>query len=363
MGIFKPAQSTSAYLKAGFMGFAGGGKTMTASLLTIAVVRHAKQLGLPYANRPVFFLDTETGSDYVKPVFDHFGIQLQTAKTRAFADLVPGLKEAEAEGSALIIDSISHYWKEFLEAYQRKKNRAIRFDDWAYLKEQWGRFTDAYVNSSLHICMNGRAGYEYDFFTDDETNKRELQKTGVKMRTESETGFEPSLLVLMERSVDAGTKQVRRVAHILKERFNLIDGASFEFPATRDNDEAARRVWHSFAPHIRALNLGGQQMGVDSSRSSEGMIPDAPKAEWQHEKTQRAIYLEKVDNLFAEHGYTANSKEGRAYRITALREHFGTDSWTELEGFKAERIKDGYNKLHLQLNGAPAFGLPAEVEQ
>jgi hypothetical protein len=42
----------------------------------------------------VFFLDTETGSDWVKPQFEVAGIPLFTAKTRAFKDLRAAVKEA-----------------------------------------------------------------------------------------------------------------------------------------------------------------------------------------------------------------------------------------------------------------------------
>ena len=121
--IFKKAEITQAYLKAGVMGFAGSGKTFTASHIAIGLVQRMRELGLNGAENPVMFLDTETGSDWVKYIFDVNGIELFTAKTRAFIDLVPAVKEAENSGSVLIIDSISHFWRELTESYADKKKR------------------------------------------------------------------------------------------------------------------------------------------------------------------------------------------------------------------------------------------------
>jgi hypothetical protein len=45
--------------------------------------------------------------------------------------------------------------------------------------------------------MCGRAGDDLEQYVD-ENGKRQLEKIGTKMKTEAETGFEPSLLVLME---------------------------------------------------------------------------------------------------------------------------------------------------------------------
>lgn len=99
----------------------------------------------------------------------------------------------------LIIDSISHFWKEVQDSYKKSKHRnRLHFHDWGQIKDQWGRFTDCYINSQVHIIMCGRAGYEYAYF-EDEDGKKQLEKTGTKMKAESEMGYEPSLLMEMVR--------------------------------------------------------------------------------------------------------------------------------------------------------------------
>lgn len=344
MSLFADAKNTQAYLKMGLMGLAGSGKTFSAAHTAIGLISYLRERKLPEGDRPVYFADTETGSSYVKHHFDKAKIKLRTAKTRAFVDLVSMVNEAEKEAGLLMIDSITHFWREFTESYAKKRNRTrLEFQDWNYLKTEWGRFTDRFVNSHLHIVMCGRMGYEYDFFTDDD-GKKQLEKTAVKMKAETETGYEPSLLVWMERAMDMKEQKVHREAHILKERFDIIDGMTFKNP-----------TFETFLPHIKLLNLGGEQVGIDSSRTSEGSIPGIEgKADWQVQKEQKIITLEKVQALFTKHLNT-QTKDGRVKMVEMLHKHFGTTSWTEVENSKFELVKLGYNSLHTELEGGPAY--------
>jgi hypothetical protein len=92
--LFQPAEVTSAYLKMGLMGFAGSGKTYTATETAVGLIGHMRERKIAAADKPMFFLDTETGSDWVKPKIEAAGIQLFTAKTRAFTDLLAATREA-----------------------------------------------------------------------------------------------------------------------------------------------------------------------------------------------------------------------------------------------------------------------------
>jgi len=342
--IFKKAENTQAYLKAGLMGFAGDGKTFTATQIAIGMVQLMRERKLPGGDKPVMFLDTETGSAWVEPMFGAAGIELFTAQTRAFRDLVPAVKEAEASGSLLIIDSISHFWREIMESYAKKKNRrqGLQFQDWAFLKAKWGEFTDAFVNSQAHIIMCGRAGYEYDFF-EQEGGKKELTKTGVKMKAETETGYEPSILILMEKHSDKESKKIiHRTATVLKDRANVIDGKEFINPTFED-----------FRPHIDFLNLGGVQVGVDTSRDSTGMIPENGKTDWQRDKDEKAIVLDEIQTLIVKH-YPGASASEKAAKADLIEKHFSQRSWKRIETFDLTTLQNGYNAIHLELEGVPA---------
>jgi hypothetical protein len=317
----------------------------------MGLVELLRGLNLPEGNNPVMFLDTETGSDWVAPKFAEHNIELFTAKTRAFKNLIPAVKEAENSGSILIIDSISHFWRELTESYAEKKGRkyGLQFQDWGWLKQQWGLFTDIFVNSQAHIIMCGRAGYEYDFF-EQEGGKKELEKTGIKMKAETETGYEPSILVLMEKHMDMETKTTYRTASVLKDRADLIDSCVFRNPTFED-----------FLPHITFLNLGGKQLGVDTAENSKDMVSPDGKSEWQLKKEQKDIVLDEIQCLLTKF-YPSTTKEDKQKKADYVEEYFGSRSWKRIETYSLESLKDGYNRLHLQLEGVPAYGASEYVE-
>jgi len=340
MALFKKAENTQAYLKAGFLGFAGDGKTYTATNLAIGLVELMRQRGLEAGDKPVFFLDSETGSDWVAPRFKAADIELQTAKTRAFTDLLAAMREAEKGASVMIIDSISHFWRELCDAYARRRNRTrLQFQDWAYLKAEWQKFTDLYINGKCHCVMCGRAGYEYDYFEDDD-GKKELHKTGIKMRAETETGYEPSILVLMAKHRDMESGETWRTAQVLKDRAARIDGLVFKNPTFKD-----------FTPHIDYLNLGGEHLGIDTTRNSDAII-STEGTEYQVIKLQKEIALEEILELLKKH-FPSQSADDKSGRQAILEQYAGTLSWKKVETFDLEMVKALRDQLWMALEKHP----------
>jgi len=353
--LLQPAENTTAKLKMGLMGFQGSGKTHTMTSTAIGLVLLMRELGLPEGNKPIAFMDTETGSDWVRPRIEKAGIKLLTAKTRAFTDLLQIIDEAEANASILLVDSATHIWREFVASYLRAKKRSsIRFDDWNFLKgeEGWQRFTDRFVNSNLHFIFAGRAGYEYDFSTDEDTGKKTLEKTGIKMKAEGETGYEPNLLVLMERVMDLATKSDQHVAHVIKDRSTFLDGKEIPDP-----------TFESFMPHIQCLNLGGKQLGIDTTRSSQSSIPkDAPR---DRKRIERDIVIDEIADLLLRHDASGTSAAAQKKRSELLSTHMGTASKTAIEEtMQLFDLRAGYNSLHMALEGKPSrYAVTSPVPQ
>ncbi|EJN07917.1 hypothetical protein PMI42_07447 [Bradyrhizobium sp. YR681] len=363
--LLRPAEVTSAFLKAGFMGFQGAGKTKTAALTAIGLIQHLRKLNSPYADKPAAFLDSETGSDWVLPDFKEAGIELAVMKSRSFADLTAVIDEAAKECSVLVVDSATHFWKELCDSYQQKRAKELKrstyrlqFQDWAYLKGEWAKFTDRFVNAPLHMLICGRAGFEYDYFEEEDGSKT-LAKTGVKMKAEGEFGFEPSLLVQMEVVQKVEGKAVANVwreAHVVKDRANLIDGKTFKFCSTFDNGERLPlktlidQTWVAFAPHIQRLNLGGRHVGVDTSRTSEHTIATDRK-DWT--PVQREIVIDEIQTLL-QLTYPSQSADDKKNKLRALLDHFDA-TWTEIEKvMPLPDLRIGYDKLHLALTGNPS---------
>ena len=334
---FRETAGEQAYLKAGLMGFAGAGKTYTAKEIAIGLHKYCEEKGLRKKGAPVFFLDTESGSDWVRKDFQKAGIPLMVDKTNAFTSLVPSVQQASADNGILIIDSITHFWRELCDSYARKKRRTnLEFQDWAWLKAQWAKFTTEFINSQCHIIMCGRAGYEYDF-KEQESGKTELVKTGVKMKAETEAGFEPSILVLMERvhSMSQGGDRditITRTAQVLKDRACEIDGMTFTNPKFKD-----------FLPHIKELNLGGTHVGVDDSQTSLNIVPDDDKS-WVREKNRRDIVLEEIQQhiILLYPSSSAADKKGKA---DFLQDWFDTRSWKRVSTMSSGVLGEKYKAM------------------
>lgn len=352
MGLLKPATNQTAFLKAGIMGFAGSGKTFTAKELAIGL---AKRIG---ATKVAFF-DTETGSDFLIPAFREAGIELLVAKTRSFADLKTFVREAEQEAPLAIIDSVTHVWTDLVDSYRRKLNRknGLRMDDWGPIKAEWGEFTKLYINSHAHVILCGRAGYEYEYHTDEETQKKELVKTGTKMKAEGEMSYEPSLLLEMERvNADGAVVRGKRSGwihrcYVLKDRTDLMNGKTIDNPSFED-----------FTPVVNFLNLGGEHLGVDSSRNSEHLFhsPDS-----LHErKKQVEITLELITDALTEGGIAGTGKKEKEAVVAAFNAVFGTSSWRAIQDMPLEKLQTGLKGLraYLKLDQPAPEGPPNEDE-
>jgi len=350
MSIFKKATNTMAFAKVGILGFAGAGKTRTAT--EIAVGLH-KAIG---STKPVLFIDTETGSDFVLPIFQKHGIEMLVSKTRAFKDLASGLREAPEISDILIIDSVSHFWVDIVESYRKKKNvNRLSFQDWGIIKPMWNNdFSTPFVTSPLHIIVAGRAGFEYDYFEGDD-GKMELYKTGTKMKAEGEFGFEPSLLIEMERIKnpeatesyrEAKTKDAKmraakqimnerefvRRATVLKDRSDIMDGKVFYNPSYAD-----------FAEHWNSINIGGEHKPLEAG-DSQGLFNKEGQPQWKVERTRAEIALEEI-KAEVEKFFPGTSAKEKQAKIRLSEKVFGTASGKALEGMSYMVLEDGLRRI------------------
>ena len=326
--LFSTARNEMCFLKGALQGFSGSGKTFTATKIAIGLHKWAS------LKKPIAFLDTETGSDFVLPEFKQAKVDLVVLKSRAFVDLVAAIKEAEKNYSILLIDSITHFWTELQDSFMTKRNvKRIALHHWIELKRDWRQFSDAFINSKVHIIFCGRAGWDFDHVEDDEGAK-ELQRTGTRMKVEAETGFEPSLLLEMERvrtdNQKIGAGIINR-CWVLKDRANKIQSMYFDKP-----------VFDNFLPHIQALNIGGTHKAMDTSRTSEAMHKQDYSGAEMQKKRQIAVELLKDEMDLRWPGRT---EEEKISRIKALKAIFGTSAKTEIEGLPLEKLQAGVEKI------------------
>ncbi len=333
MGLLTPAMNHTAYLKIGIQGFEGSGKTYLACNFAMGMSDLVK-------GSKVAFFDTEKGSDFWVRKFDERKIHLHVLKSRSFADLITVIQEAEKGGySFLIIDSITHVWRELTEGYLNKMGKKhLTMKDWGPLKAEWGRFTNLYVHSKLHIAMCGRAGYEYDF-DEDEQGKKEIIKTGTKMKAEGETGFEPDLSIetfkvqlsetLSDRKKKKAAKGFINRCCIIKDRSDLMNGQIIDKPK-----------FENFLSIVKSLNIGGEHAGPKSVQSSKDLF-DSPDNSWAHTQKRQEIALEQIKEIMILADLDGTSAEAKKKRTQKLIQAFGTSAWTAISSLNVEALLDG----------------------
>lgn len=316
------------HAKIGVFGFAGSGKTYTAAKIAIGLHKHIK------SDKPVFFIDSETGSSYIKGMFDKEGVKVLGIKTRAFVSLMAGLREAVAGGNILLIDSITHFWQEIMKSYMKKNNISkLTINHIGRLKEEWQPFPELFLNSPLHIIMCGRAGYSWGEEEDEDGDKKLVQK-GTKMKVEGDLGYEPTLLLEMEQVRTSGNiigSEFINRAWVLKDKFDIIKGKHFDMPSFED-----------FLPHISMLNIGGDFPKIDTETNSEASI--ASKQGISNRLKERDIFCE---DLFAEMELHFNRRTdaGKQEGAEFLKWHFDTLSTKAIEAMPNEKIKAALDAL------------------
>jgi hypothetical protein len=329
--FFTELANTKPFYKAALEGFAGSGKSLTASLIAIGMHQHLK------SDKPVIIFDTEKAAQFLRPVYDRAGVPVQMRSARSLADLVETMRRLRAGyADILVIDSISHVWEDFLRAYQVKVRRTkLQFDDWGPIKSTWKQeFSEPFVNDPYSIIMCGRAGYEYENEKNEETGKREIYKSGVKMKVEGETAYEPDVLILMERfeKVLGDEKEVWREATVIKDRSQKLDGKSFRNPKYDD-----------FAPAIEAV-LANPALHLNAAPEGDATLLFKTEEERSERKRERDKAIEEIEGLLVR-AYPGSTGKDRQMRMEVLDQVFGTTSDLAIKELKIDTLREGWKKI------------------
>lgn len=350
MSMLKKPTNRMAYAKVGIYGDAGSGKTFTAALIAIGLHQFAK------CDKPVGFFDTEPAASYIIPLFEKAGIEfLVYDESRALKDLMAFMDEAEQSCSIVIIDSLTHVWRDAQDSYLHKLNKqrksrnkdplyALEFHHWKPIKASWAAFTDRFLSSKLHCIVCGRAGAIYEYQEkDDGSGKKELITVGSKMATEKELAYEPSLLIEMIKHREHG-KLVNR-ALVEKDRTARLNGKEIDYPN-----------FDKLKPHFEFLNIGGAHFESMDQRDSGDMYEGDLEPGWDHEKRNREIWCEEIKALLVKYDLDGQSADAKKARGQVLQEIFNTGSWTKIEGLPSDKLRDRHAALKgfLEATSAPA---------
>lgn len=339
--------ASGAAIHAGFLGFAGSGKTTTAFMLAAAL---AKRRG----SNVVAMFDTEGGGRWIAPAAKALGVELIGVRERSFAGLMRFCKECDKNTpGAVVIDSLSHVWRDLCDAHlarinerQRKYNRPqqdkLEFQDWARAKADWQLWADWLTNTNLHVMVCGRAGYEYAMETN-ERGKKELVKTAIKMKAEGEFTFEPDIVIEMRRLQEEGKEgfKLSREAAVLKARGMRLDGAVVEFPRTSEPAEQMAGVEKAFAEVLERSGSVGAGVNLEPTQ-----LPDEDNV-----RIERARVLADIKaylNMLA----PGATNDAKAKKQALVLEVCGVPSWQAVESLPIEALEAAAAALKVKVDAS-----------
>jgi hypothetical protein len=339
-----PIVAENNFIKASFGGFAGSGKTRTATELIIGAYKKFK------CKKPVLIIDNEKGSRFLIPIFAKAGIKCFVKDTVKLADVLEAMELLrDREIDFLFVDTLSKVWYDYVADY-KKANGNIKFmtlQDWGKILPSWQEaFSDKFVNASGNIIFTGRGGFQYEKEEDTKneagqvTKKGQFVKSGVKMKLAGETPFEPDINVWMELQQDIdsqGNIKVYREAQIMKDRSGLIDGKTFVNPTFED-----------FAPVVEFL-LNVKVGEVKGASNNENLAP-SENYEWYREKEAREHKLDEIKTLFDKYGFSANGKEDKQLKAVIIEKVFGTTSSEVIGKLNSKELTIGHNRLRIILS-------------
>jgi hypothetical protein len=311
-----PLAAKNNFIKASFGGFAGSGKSRTASEFIVGAHKYLK------CDKPVLFIDNEKGSRFLVPFFKEHGIETYVKDTIHLADVLAAFDLLESgDISFLFIDSLTKVWYRYVDDYKQKQRNKqfMTLQDWGKILPSWQKdFADRFVSVDGNVVFTGRGGNTYDMEENQETHKKEFVKSGVKMKMAGETPFEPDMNIWMSlmQKVDAdGNPVIWRDALVMKDRSGKIDGLTFSNP-----------TFENFKPVVEYL-VNVDKGEVAGATDTDNLAPSEPQ---YHElKDQRQIEEDNIKATWDISGL-GTSKEDKIIKVKVTEAIFGTRSWTEI---------------------------------
>lgn len=223
--VFRPATKEQAKARVALMGVSGSGKTWTGLALA-----HGLATGQPFA-----VIDTERGS--ASKYVGINGIQFDALQMYRYdpRDLVKALAAAAKAGyAAVLIDSLSHFWKGTdgtLEQVDRAKARfgGNSFGGWKEGTPMQNQMIDALLTYPGHIVATMRSHTEWVLETN-ERGKREPVAKGTRAEQRRGVEYEFDLV---------GSLDIDNTLTFLKSRCPALHRQVIETP---DGGEVAKRL-------------------------------------------------------------------------------------------------------------------------
>ena len=225
---FKKAQPMQKYIKCAVYGPAGSGKTFTTLLQAVGLAKAGGkqvQISKEIFDSGILVIDSEQGTDFLPAR----GFKFDAVYTKSLAKTLETIEQVDPDVyNVVIIDSISHLWQAAMDAFEGKLTQAngIPLNAWASVKRPYKRLIQLLMDGDFHLFIVGRQKNMFDTGADGT-----LVKTGVCMKAEGETEYEPHICARMEaKKSKADTSVSKYYAIYEKDRTGLLAGKTFVNP-------------------------------------------------------------------------------------------------------------------------------------
>jgi hypothetical protein len=211
----------------GLYGPPGSGKTFTSLLIGEGLAALTK--------KRVAYIDTERGTDFYCQAVPSRAVHpeafdFDALYTRSLTEALSSVKALKPEEHGVIVlDSVTHLWEAAMAAYAGRQTSigTIPMHAWGKIKKPYKDLMAILLSSPMHVIICGRQKTVYA--EDEETE--ELKATGVTMRAEGETPYEPHILIRMESLRAKKTNEVAQIiGYAEKDRTGVLSGRSFVNP-------------------------------------------------------------------------------------------------------------------------------------
>jgi len=199
---FAKAERTQLYLRCALFGPSGSGKTMSALRMAKGI---AEKMGVPVA-----VIDTEARS--ASKYADRFAFVVDNLKEKTIDHYLASMEDAAKAGyKVLVIDSLSHAWRELTEEVDRislRSNSKNTFTPWAQVSPKQKRFINAILNYPGHIIATMRSKTEWVIGANKD-GKTVPEKIGLAPEQGKGIEFEFDLLIEMNQAHNAAVTKDR----------------------------------------------------------------------------------------------------------------------------------------------------------
>ena len=346
--LLHPASLSSTALKAALFGTGGSGKTITAMLLAVGLSKEQ------HNSAPIAFVDPEGVEEFVAPICAAEGVPLVVLRGRTFLEMRDGLTEAEQIGCcAYVVDHYDGIFRELTEAQKERLNligRKLPYQHREELIRVWDAWVRQFRASPLACIFTGRLAWEWGD-SDTEYGEVEKVKLGTKMRGDSDAGYEPNLLIEMERvdnfKRDKISKkkqgEISHVARILKDRRMVLNGRSFawkDLNAYQAGDY--QTVYKALAPHFATVSEQASSIreAVATRTSAELFQPVSGESAYA-ERLRRITVAAEEFQATSRVLWPGETEKAKACRQAAIEAIFQTRSWSAVEGKTVEAVESG----------------------